>query len=142
MATSYNKRRTTSRSKSGRWGGSGWGSGSWRGTTRSSAKSAASGRSFHTIKNEIQKKIDSFQYLVSTTDNGNKNWTPTPATITKFANLVNKGAVIHKVTGRQIAKWAKWSRPCSSPTSALRVLKDRFGTAVKGVTYGPSGNFL
>lgn len=140
MAIPYYKRRTTG-STGNRWGGTVTGSGSWR-TTGGGAKSGASSRSFNTIRNDLQTKICSYQFLFATTKGGKKSWCPTPATISKFTNLVNKGAVIHKVTGQQVAKWAHTHKPYTSPTSAYKALKSRFGSAVKGVTYGPGGNFL
>lgn len=141
MATSYNRRRSSSgtRSTNRRRATSNYGG---YGRTTGSRSKTSSG-SFTTIRSQIENKINAYQHLYATTKSPNTKWSPSPAQITKFCNLVNKGANVYKVTGRQIAKWSKTYNNVTSPATAMKALKNRFGAAVKGVTFGPtSGNFL
>lgn len=141
MATSYNRRRTSSGTRASNRRRATSNSAGYSRTTGSRPK--ASSGSFTTIRNQIENKINAFQQLYATTQSPNTKWSPSPAQITKFCNLVNKGANVYKVTGRQIARWSKNYNSVTTPTTAMKALKNRFGTAVKGVTFGPTnGNFL
>jgi hypothetical protein len=143
MATSYNRRRISSGTRAANRRRATSRSGGYGRSYSSRIKSGMSSGSFTTIRNELECKINALQCLYATTKSPNARWSPSPAQISKFANLVNKGANIHKVTGRQIAKWSKSYSNVTTPTTAMKALKYRFGAAVKGVTFGPSsGNFL
>ncbi len=95
------------------------------------------GRSYSQVKNTLQCKINSYRCLFQQAQSSG-HYRPTPATINRFANLVNKGANIYCVSGSMIGRWTKWPTPITSASTALRGLKRRFGTAIKAVT--PTGN--
>jgi hypothetical protein len=86
---------------------------------------------------DLQNKINSYRYLYSQCQLTGA-FKPSPATIAKFSNMVNKGYMLHKVSGAKIAKWNHMTNPNYSTTWATKCLKAKFGSAIKGVF--PTGN--
>lgn len=121
---------------------------SYYGTGRTRRGRTVTGTSFTTVRNNLQNKIQSFQTLWRQTQGKGSN-RPSPATINRFASLVSKGAVIYTVSPTKISKFAKatgksinWKTRSPSAAAATKVLKAKFGGAVKGVFRGVDGKFV
>jgi hypothetical protein len=68
---------------------------------------------------------------------------PTPGTLKNFANWVNKGANVWKVTNTQIKKWCNTNQNFKTCASAKTALCNKFGkTTIKGLTYNKTGGWL
>ena len=97
-------------------------------------------RNYNTVRNYIQNKINSYRCLWQQTQG---NYKPSPTTITRFYNLVNKGANVWCVSGNRITRWTKWPTPVKSANTAMKGLKKKWGTAIKAVTpIGKGNNYL
>ncbi len=68
---------------------------------------------------------------------------PSPATLKTFANWINKGANIYKVTNAQINKWCHTQQTFKTCTSAKTALCNKFGKAtIKAIAPCKTGGFL
>ena len=89
------------------------------------------------------RKIASYKTLCGQAMGAAKATRPSPTTLNSFAKWIEKGAVIRKVTGTQVKRWAKATRQVKSAASAKTMLCKRFGKSViKAVTMEKSGAFL
>ncbi len=93
-------------------------------------------------------KINSYKMLYKQTCGPAKYTRPTPATLTTFANWINKGAVVHTCTSAQVARWARgyemnFNSRTGSPTTCKNVLATKFGkTTIKAVAKTKSGAYM
>ena len=111
---------------------------SW-GSYGASYKPTGGTRKNDTVRNNLQNKINSYRCLWQQMQY--KGTTkPTPATITRFTNLVNKGAYVWCISGNNITRWTNWPTPVKSAPMAMKGLKKKWGTAIKAVTPTGHGN--
>jgi hypothetical protein len=95
------------------------------------------------LRDNFQQKIDSYRTLYGETQGTTGAGRPSPTALNTFANWVNKGAVIHKVSPIQLNRWSDTSRKCTTATAAKNVLWNKFGkTPIWGVCKSKSGSFL
>ncbi len=148
-STSTSRGRTTSRSIGS--GSSARSSSIWGGTRstarktsgRSTSTSRTSSASYTPIKRQFEQKIQSFQQLKSQTEGPATAGRPSPSVLNRWANLVNKGAVVFEVPGTRIAKFTRAAKPITSAGAACRALQSKFGkTTIKGVIQSKNGRWL
>ncbi len=123
-----------------RWGSSSRSSrGSRRRTTvRSSGKRAA--RGYESVSNSFSQRIASYKCLTTQTVGAARTTRPSPATLTSMSRLIEKGAVIQKVSATQVRRWSNTSRTPKSAASAKTVMQRRFGKGIiKAVATDKSG---
>ena len=89
------------------------------------------------VRTNLQNKINAYRTLYAQC-NVTGPYKPSPTTINKFANYVNKGYMLHKISGTQIAKWDKKHNPSWTITWATKCLKAKYGAAIKALF--PTGN--
>lgn len=89
------------------------------------------------VRTNLQNKINAYRYLYAQCQVTGPN-KPSPVVINKFANLVNKGAMLHKVSAAAIARWYKDMKPTYTTSWATKGLKWKYGAAIKAVW--PTGN--
>lgn len=107
----------------------------------SSSKSMAPG--YKNICDTFSRRIASYKTLCGQAMGPAKATRPSPTTLNSFSRWIEKGAVIHKVSGVQLKRWAQAARQVKSATAAKTVLCKRFGKSViKAVTVEKSGAFL
>ena len=98
------------------------------------------------VCNTFQQKIDSFKKLCNQTRGSARTGRPTTSQLNTFANLINKGAVIHTVSPTQVNKWARsMNTTCNtkSPTSVKGVMCKKFGkTTIKACCSSKTGGFI
>lgn len=138
MAARRTRRGFATTSRFGSW------SSSTSGSARRSTKSTRSGgSSYMNLKNCFQQKINSYRTLVSQTQGASGAGRPSPATLNSFANWINKGCVIHKVSSAQISRWSPSGKKCSTPSTAKTILYSKFGKSpIKAVCKSKGGSFL
>ena len=127
--STYNKRRTTNSRRTN------WPSANKNRTT--SKTRTVSTWHYGPVRNNLQNRITAYRTLYAQCNTTGPH-KPSPATITKFTNYVNKGYMLHKVSGTQIAKWYKDQKPTWTSNWATKCLKHKYGQAIKGVF--PTGN--
>lgn len=114
---------------------------SWRKAT--STRTSTSGPKWTGVRSQLANKIQSYQTLQNQTQGPANPGQPSPATINRWTNLVNKGAVIWQVTPGQFARAARTPQKVKSASGALKALRSRFGTsAIKAVTPSRKGGWL
>ena len=128
---SYNRRNTPQKSQA--WSGT-WGS---KPNPTSARKNPTSNYNYTMVRSNLQNKINAYRYLFDQCKTTGP-YKPSPAVINKFANWVNKGAMLHKVSGASIAKWCKDHKPTYTMSWATKGLKSKYGVAIKGLY--PTGN--
>ena len=79
-------------------------------TVGAHSKGTSCARGYGNINNVFESKVKCFRMLCDQTRGTAKGTRPTPAHLKTFANWVNKGANIYKVTNTQMNKWC--SREC------------------------------
>jgi hypothetical protein len=134
--TSQSNRSTTSNRSS--WGSTGVGSGSsasWNTTTYSPNK-------FSTQRNEITAKIGSFRTINQQVTGAGKVKAFSPATCSKWIGLVNDGCNVYKFTHNEFCRHFGSQFNYCTPTAAQRILSNRFGQGIKGVTRGKGNTWL
>lgn len=117
-------------------------------STRTAGTTGTVPAPYRTVCNTFENKIASFKTLVNQTQGPAKFGRPTPATLTSFANWVNKGAIVQTCTPAQVARWAR-STNCTfnprtaSPSTCRTVLTAKFGkSAIKAVARTKNGQFM
>jgi len=153
MPTYSNRRRTTTKrtTTSARFGRTGGGKsyGYTAGTTTRktttrkgpAAKAAAPG--YQNVNSAFEWKVRSFRTLWDQTRGPAKYGRPSPATLKTFANWINKGAYVWRVTNTQVNKWCKTNQQYKTGTSVKTVLGGKFGkSTIKAVACDKSGGFI
>ncbi len=68
---------------------------------------------------------------------------PSATTLTRWANWVNQGAVVHELAGSKIARITKAAKQCGTPTACQQALQGKYGkTTIKGVIQSKTGRYL
>ena len=124
--------------------GSIWGtsssSPSGRKTRKVGTGSSGIASGYRQVNNMFSSRVQSYRTLCEQTKGAGGKNRPTPSTLKSFANWINKGANICKVTNAQINRWCKPNTTVKSPAACKTVLCSRFGkTAIKAVTCGKTG---
>lgn len=134
-------RRTTGTSSSrtsGRWASS-----SSRGTSTSRRTSTRVVPGYAQVGNQFEQKIASYRTLFNQAKGPAKFSRPAPATLASFANWIDKGAVVQRVSAAQCTRWSTTGRPCRTAAAAKAALTSKFGrTTIKAVLKDKSGGFL
>ena len=65
-----------------------------------------------------------------------------PTSVNKWIKYVDHGACVYKFNNKDFCKYFGNQWATSSPTSAFRFLKQKFGTGVKAVTRGKANCWL
>ena len=136
MPTKTTQRRTYKRRTPQNWK-TNWPSNNPQG--RSTKPTSRGGRNWQygPVRTTLENKINAYRYLYAQCQTTGQ-YKPSPAVINRFANLVNKGATIHKVSGVAIARWYKNMKPTYTASWATKGLKWKYGAAIKAVW--PTGN--
>ncbi len=142
----------TTKSASGWSGGGNYGknytSGTNKGKTASCkvsgyARTTGIARGYNQVCCTFESRYKYYRMLWDQTRGACRGTRPTPATLKSFANWVNKGANIWKVTNTQINKWCNTKQTFKTCASAKTALCNKFGkTAIKAITYDKSGGYL
>ena len=137
---SSNRKSTSSRTGFGK---------SFRSASASKSTSGARGkgttcaRGYGNINSSFEHKVRCFRMLCDQTCGPAKATRPSPAHLKTFANWVNKGANICKVTNTQINKWCETKQSFKGVTGAKNVLCKKFGkSTIKAVAPCKSGGFI
>lgn len=105
--------------------------------------SSKSHTDYRTVTNTFKSKISSYQMLWKQTKGPAKYHRPSPVALNHLAKWVDKGAVIQTVTNTQLKRWSRTNKSFTSPTSAKKVLFNKFGKApIKAIYCDKGGNFL
>jgi hypothetical protein len=98
---------------------------------------------YRTVTNTFKWKISSYQTLWKQIQGPAKYHRPSPVALNSLAKWVDKGAVIQTVTNAQLKRWSRTNKTFTSPTSAKKVLFNKFGKApIKAIYCDKGGNFL
>jgi len=117
-------------------------SGSRTGASQATRSTRTSGSTYTTVRNQLDKQIDSLRTLKAQTQGPAGKGRPTPATINKFANVVTGGGIVRQATTQAIQRTARWTKPCNSATTALKALRSKFGATIKAVAPSKNGGWL
>lgn len=127
---------------------SGWGK-SFRSASTGTSSTGVQGKGtncahgYGNINDMFETKVKCFRMLCDQTRGTAKGTRPTPAHLKTFANWVNKGANVYKVTNTQINKWCNTNQSFKSTTSAKNILCKKFGkSTIKAVAPCKSGGFI
>ena len=112
-------------------------------TTTNYYKTTGAARGYNQIYYTFENRYRFYRMLWDQTRGACKGNRPSPATLKNFANWVNKGAYVWKVTNKQIAKWCNTNPNMKSCTTVKNALCNRFGkNTIKAVTWNKSGGYL
>ena len=156
MPTTSNRRRkniNNRTSTSAKYNRSGWGksyghstgaSGQWTQTRKTTGTNTTNvARGYSNIYNAFEWKMRSYRTLWDQTRGPAKYSRPTPATLKTFANWINKGSYVWRVTNSQINKWCNTNRKYSSGTAVKSALCQTFGkNTIKAVACDKGGGYL
>lgn len=141
----YNTRRTGGNSsRTGSSSRSIWGSNSYSGSSASSNANtnSYSPNKFSTHRNEITAKIGSFRTINQQVSGAGKVTAFSPATCNKWISMVNDGCCVYKFTSSEFSRHFGSQLTRCTPTTAQRMLSNRFGTGIKAVTRGKGSTWL
>lgn len=109
----------------------------------SSAQGTSCAQGYGNINSTFENKVKSFRMLCDQTRGPATATRPSPANLKTFANWVNKGANICKVSNAQINKWCNTKQSFKGITGAKNVLCKKFGkSTIKAVAPCKSGGFI
>lgn len=117
-------------------------------TSRSSRSSAArksssgGSKGYGAVKNQLEQKIDSLRQIKAQAEGSSGKSRPSPATLTRFANVVSRGGVVRQASTQAIQRAASWKKPCNSAASVTKALKSKFGQTIKAVAPAKNGGWL
>ncbi len=134
---SYSKRNT--RGRSGYFGTSAGFSG-----TRVSSNwtpKAYNSTQFSTQRRFVTAQIQSLRYL-NQQFSGARVTAFSPSTAKSWINFVNNGNYVYKFTNQQFCSTFGTQWAVGSPTTALRYLKQKFGSGIRAVTRGNGNTWL
>jgi hypothetical protein len=95
------------------------------------------------INNTFEFKMRSFRTLWDQTRGPAKGTRPKPTTLRTFANWINKGAYVWRVTNTQVNKWCNTNRKWKNGTAVKNALCNQFGkNTIKAVACDKSGGYL
>ena len=121
--------------------GSTWGSG--KGKTTGYTKTTGAARGYNQIYDTFETRYRSYRMLWDQTRGTCKGNRPSPATLKTFANWINKGANVWKVTNTQINKWCHTKQTFKSCATAKTALCGKFGKGtIKAITWNKTGGYL
>jgi hypothetical protein len=137
-------RRSSTRRTSGTTRTSGqWSSPSSRGSTSTRRTTTRVVPGYAQVGNQFEQKIASYRTLFNQAKGPAKFQRPAPATLSSFANWIDKGAVVQRVSAAQCTRWSTTGRPCRTAAAAKAALTSKFGrTTIKAVMKDKSGGFL
>lgn len=143
FATGKSSSSRKSKSTRSAWGKSFRSASAGKSTGGASGKGTTCARGYGNINSTFETKVKCFRMLCDQTRGPAKGTRPSPAHLKTFANWVNKGANICKVTNTQLNKWCKTNQSIKSTTSAKNVLCKKFGkSTIKAVAPCKSGGFI
>ena len=109
--------------------------------TRTTTKTTAPG--YKNVYDTFYRRITSYKTLCGQTTGSARTTRPSPATLNSFGKWIEKGAVVHKVSGVQVKRWAGTTQQVKSAATAKTWLTRCFGKSViKAVTKDKSGAYL
>ncbi len=112
-----------------------------RSRSRASRRSGGASKTYASARQQFEQKIRSFQALKSQTS-GAGSARPTPATLQKFANVVNKGGIIRQASTPAIQRASGGKKSCNTASSAYKALRSKYGAAIKAVAPAKGGKWL
>jgi hypothetical protein len=121
-----------------------WSAGSSK-SIRSRTAKAGSSTGYSPIRKQIEQKIRSFQVLKTQAEGRATSSRPSAATLNRWANLINKGAIVHVLAGSRIARLTRQPKTtaCASAPACQRALQGKYGKAsIKGVVQAKNGQYL
>lgn len=139
------KSSTTRRSTAGRTSSVSKSRSSASRSTRSSASrktSSSSSKSYSAVKQQLDQQINALRQLKSQAEGKATQNRPSPATISRFANVVNSGGVIRKASTAAIQRTAGRNQQCKTAGAAFKALKSKYGATIKAVTPAKNGGWL
>jgi hypothetical protein len=113
----------------------------WSASRTQSRKSGA-GQSYASVRQQFEKKIQSFQTLKNQCKGTPKSGRPSAATLNRWGSLINQGATIYQISGAQMNRATPGSQPCKSAGTAMKALRQKYGGAIKAVTQGKNKSWL
>ena len=142
---------TSMRSGHGGWGKTASSSHSYAGKKPTGYKTIKSGGSrgpttapgYNQIHSAFSYKIQSYRTLWDQTRGTASKTRPTPATLKTFANWIDKGAYVWRVTNSQINKWCHTNQTYKTNSAVKKVLSNKFGkNTIKAVCCAKSGGYI
>jgi len=112
--------------------------GSW-GTTNINSYSSTK---FSSCRETITAKIGSLRAINQQFTGAGKVTAFSPTNAGKWINMVNDGANVYTFSNSDFCRNFGRQLNTATPTFAFRWLKNKFGTGIKAVTRGKSGNWL
>ncbi|MCK4658279.1 MAG: hypothetical protein KAV82_02050 [Phycisphaerae bacterium] len=141
--TATNKRRGTTTTGTTKTGTGTWNSARSASARKTTKPVTSSRTNYTTLKNNFQQKITSYRTLYGQVQGASGAGRPSAATLNTFANWVNKGAVVYKISTAQINRWSETNKKCTTATTARNVLCNKFGKMpIKAVCKTKSGSYL
>ena len=128
---------TTRQTKSGTTHRSGWTS---AGSSR--MPTSYSPTKYTTSKKELVAKIGSYRTLNQQFTGAGKVTAFSPSGANKWIKYVDQGAWIYKWNNAQFCRYFGTDWKDSTPTAAMRYLKQKFGSNIKAVTRGKGNHWL
>lgn len=94
------------------------------------------------IRTNLQNKVNSYKTLCSQTTGGTAKHRPTPAQLNSFSKWIDKGAIVHNVSGAQLNRWAGKAKNWTVG-SAKTTLSQKWGKSyIKAVAWNKTGGFI
>ena len=110
---------------------------------RSTGVTTSPAPGYKNVWNCFNQKIASYKTLCGQASGPARFTRPSPTTLNTMAKWIDKGAVVHKISGAQVKRWSKSNKAFKSAASAKTVLAKRFGkSTIKAVTTDKGGAFL
>ena len=133
MATNRTGRwRTSTRNATGR-----------RTSTSSYSSTTRPAPGYTSVYNNFNNKISSYKFLTAQTTGTAKSQRPTAASLNSFGKWIEKGAIVHRVSGTQLRKWSHTTQQFKTTASAKNCIQNRFGKGpIKAVIPNKTGGFL
>ena len=98
---------------------------------------------YRPFQQQCEQKIKSFQQLMAQTQGKATANRPSPAVLSRWANWVSQGVVVHELAGSKIARITRATNQCNSPAACQRALQGKYGkSSIKGVIQSKNGRFL
>jgi hypothetical protein len=111
-------------------------------STASRKTSSSSSQSYTSVKQQLDQQINALRQLKSQAEGKGAQGRPSPATISRFANVVNSGGVIRKASTAAIQRTAGRNRQCRTAGAAFKALKSKYGATIKAVSPAKNGGWL
>lgn len=143
--SSYGTRGGTSSGRGG-WGGTsstgGTGGTGWNRTGTGHSTSSYSPTQFTNVCNTMQQRMGSYRTLYTQCKGPGKVTSFSPTTANKWIKFINSGALVYKFTNIECARWFGSQFNHTTPSSAYRIMRQRFGSGIKAVTRGKGNCWL